>query len=137
MVALPAGVVRFPSVDVRAPGDVASPVTLRALPRPVNLLTYRGDDFAFSLTVWEEDGTEADLSAATIRAQVRATPDAADPPLTDLVVDVTANVVELHLPAAESAKLPHSATWDCEMVRNAWTTTLAAGNVVTTADVTR
>jgi len=103
----------------------------------VNLVLYRGDDFAFSLTVWEEDGAEADLSAATIRAQVRATPDSPDPVLTDLVVDITANVVELHLPAAESAKLPRTATWDCEMVRNAWTTTLAAGNLVVNADVTR
>jgi hypothetical protein len=102
----------------------------------VNLVTYRGDDFAFSLTVWEPDGSEADLSAATLLAQVRVTPDSSDV-LGELALSVDGNVVDLHLTAAISAALPRSASWDCEMVRSGWTTTLAAGNLVTTPDVTR
>jgi hypothetical protein len=103
----------------------------------VNLVTYRGDDFAFSLTVWEPDGSEADLSAATLLAQIRVTPETPDPVLGELALSVDGNVVDLHLTAVTSAALPRSASWDCEMVRSGWTTTLAAGNLVTTPDVTR
>jgi hypothetical protein len=134
MTALPATVVRLPAA--RAPGDVESPVTLRALPRTVNLVTYRGDDFAFALTVWNDDETPADLSSATLRAQVRAVADA-DEILGTVTVTVDANAVDLHLTAATSADLPRAAVWDVEMVDAGWTTTLAAGSLVTTADVTR
>jgi len=133
MVAIPAG--RVVSLPIsRAVDD--TPVTLRALPRTVNLITYRGDDFAFAVTVWNDDGTAADLTAATVRAQIRPTADA-DTPAGTIATTVTANTIDCHLTAATSATLPPSAVWDVEIVDAGWTTTLAAGNVVTTADVTR
>jgi hypothetical protein len=134
VVALPSPVVRLSS---RAPDDdLTVPVTLRQLPRPVNLVTYRGDDFAFALTVWNSDGTAADLSGGTFAAQVRATADSTDE-LGTLAVTVTDNNVDLHLANTTSAALPRSAVWDVEMTDAGWVTTLAAGTLVTTADVTR
>jgi hypothetical protein len=124
------------AVTLRNPRAAMVPVTLEQLPRTVNLLVYRGDDVGLNLTVSELDESPAILAGATFRAQIRRTPDALDVE-GELTVAATDNVVELHLPASVSAALPAQGAWDCEMVRGGWVTTLAAGRLIVTPDVTR
>jgi hypothetical protein len=124
------------SVTLTAPRATDVPVNLEQLPRTVNLVVYRGDDVGLTLTVSERTGEAADLSGATFAAQIRRTPDA-DEIAGELEVSTTDNVVSLHLEAATSRLLLPLLAWDCEMVRDGWTTTLAAGRLVVVADVTR
>ena len=114
----------------------APPKTISALPTVVNLLLYAGDDFYLTLTVLLPDGNPADLTSAVAQAQIRPAP--GDPSISTFTAVVTGNVVTLHLPAIESAVLPTSAVWDCQITEtNGTVTTLAAGNVTMTAQVTQ
>lgn len=110
-------------------------VTVTALPVSVSLSLYAGDDFWLDLTVTNPDGGAADLSGMVATSQIRSAAGAADPPMCVFDATISGNVVQLHLPAVESAKLVGPAVWDCEIV-GAATTTIAAGKVAVTAQVT-
>lgn len=110
------------------------PVTITALPATVNLSLYQGDDFYLDLTVTNPDSSPADLTGATATATIKASPTAPDIMAT-FSATITANVVHLHLPATEAAKLAAAAVWDCQ-IANPLVTTLAAGKVTTTLQVT-
>jgi hypothetical protein len=110
---------------------------LLARPAAVDLVIYQGDDFAFTLTVKNPDGTNADLTGATFVAQIR---DVAGSSTSTLLatfgVTVATNVVTLSLAHADAATLPAMAVWDCQMTRAAGSVvTLAAGAVKVAADV--
>lgn len=110
--------------------------TVTSLPKTVNLNLYRGDDFVMTLTVTDDEGEAIDLSTADVMAQVRATPDAAD--IAGEFDAVTSdNVITLHLPWDVSATLPLRGVWDCRVEIDRTVTTLAAGTLNLTADVTR
>jgi hypothetical protein len=109
------------------------------LPERVDLTLYRGDDFHLDVTVTKADGTPLDLAGIVPTAQVRETPDAADPPLATFLVTVTDNVIGLHLTHLEAALLDDTpAVWDLQLNDAAGgITTLVRGSVAVTLDVTR
>jgi hypothetical protein len=110
---------------------------LLARPAAVDLVVYQGDDFAFTLTVKNPDGTNADLTGATFKAQIRNVAGSSTSTLlATFGVTVAANVVTLSLAHTASVTLPATGVWDCQMTRVAGSVvTLAAGNVRVAADV--
>jgi hypothetical protein len=111
---------------------------VNATPQAVPLTLYRGDDFFLDLEVTDPGGAAADLTGATAEAQIRAS--AADVAvLASFDATVTGNVVSLHLPSVEAANLTtKTAAWDCQLTdSDGIVSTLAAGPVTITADVTR
>ena len=124
-----------PSPRATAP---PAPVTIAALPAVVNLALYQGDDFYLDLTVTNPDGSAADLAGVIPSAQIKTAKGATSPLATfDATVDATlTNVVHLHLPHLEAAQLVAGpAFWDCQ-IADTQVTTLAAGTVTVTGEVT-
>jgi hypothetical protein len=119
------------------PFNVAAPYTFTVLPQTVNLYLYRGDSYAMKITVTDTAGDPADLEGVDVCAQIRVTAD--DPNLAgEYVTTVTDNSVFLYLPATVSRTLPLDTVWDCELTQpSGWVTTVAAGSLNLTADVSR
>ncbi len=115
-------------------------ITISALPETVNLNLYAGDDFTLQLTVLDANGAMVDLTSGTVESQVRATPPGPVLATFDVTVDqpLTGTAV-LHLTPDATATLPARAVWDVQVSFNAGAnvTTLAAGVVTVTAEVTR
>jgi len=136
----PRGTIEFVpfSPDAPAPRTPLSsgPQTITRIPATVNLQVWRGDDVGFSVAVFDEDGEPADLAGATVRAQIRVGADAAQ---IEGVFDteIEDNIIRLRLRAETSEGLPRALVWDCEMVLDDWVTTLTAGTIAVTPDVTR
>jgi len=113
------------------------PWTLTNLPATINLLLYQGDSWAMELDVTDEFGDPWDLTDVVVLAQVRPTPTGS------VAGEFTPSVTEsgalrLELPAAVSAALPRSAVWDVDVTEaNGWVTTLAAGSITMTPEVSR
>ena len=108
---------------------------LSALPAAVDLYLYKGDDFSMTLTVTNPDGSAANLTWATFKAQIRSAPGAATL-WASFTTSVATNVVTLALANTASATLPATAAWDCQMTALGGTvTTLAGGNVRVSGDV--
>ena len=105
-----------------------------ARPATVNLSLYAGDDFALTITVTKADGSAADLTGQTARADIRAS--AGTSVLASFVASIAANVVALTLPGSVTATLPDAAVWDCQIAGTAGTVTLLAGQVRTSGQVT-
>lgn len=118
-----------------APPTPPTPGEITALPQTVNLSLYAGDDFYMNLTVTNPDGSPADLSQATVLAQIRS---AANLVLATFSSNVVGNVIELHLTSGASAGLPASGVWDCQITTPlAGVTTLAGGTVSVTPQVSQ
>lgn len=115
--------------------QATGPTTITAGPQVVNLVLYQGDDFYLDLTVTDSLDQPVDLTDATATAQIRASAGAADPPEATFTATTETNVIRLHLPANESAKLHGSAVWDCQ-IATPDITTLVAGTVAVTQQVT-
>lgn len=116
---------------------LAAPVTvIDALPMPVDLLLYRGDDFFLDIDCSGPEGEPADLDGYSAAAQVRRQPDDADV-MAEFECWVEDSTVGLHLPHLEAQKLvPGASAWDCQL-SGPVVLTLVYGRVVTTPDVTR
>lgn len=110
--------------------------TIEALPGCVNLAFYEGDDVFIDLTVKDPDGLPTDLTGATATAQVRSRTDS-DEVLATFTGTVAGNVVHLQLPNTENVDMPDSAVWDCQIEQGGAITTLVAGTVTITQEVTR
>ena len=112
--------------------------TVGAIPAAVDLAVYQGDDFGpLTLTVTNPDGSAANLTGATFKAQIRSAPGAATV-LASFTTSVATNVITLTMAATDTLTLPAGAAWDCQMTTSAGKVqTLAAGQVKTTADVSR
>ena len=112
--------------------------TVGAIPAAVDLAVYQGDDFGpLTLTVTNPDGSAANLTGATFNAQIRSAPGAATV-LASFTTSVATNVITLTMAATDTLTLPAGAAWDCQMTTSAGKIqTLAAGQVKTTADVSR
>lgn len=112
--------------------------TVGAIPAAVDLAVYQGDDFGpLTLTVTNPDGSAANLTGATFKAQIRSAPGAATV-LASFTISVATNVITLTMAATDTLTLPAGAAWDCQMTTSAGKIqTLAAGQVKTTADVSR
>ena len=116
---------------------LAAPICLTQ-PAELNLCVYRGDTGHLRIQV-TVGGAPADVSAATFDADIRATEDD-----TEVLATITAtpvagqpSMVDLLLTATESAKLDQNAVWDLEMTLGGEVTTLVAGTVLVTKDVSR
>jgi hypothetical protein len=112
---------------------------LTARPTRVDLRIYAGDDLAVKVNVNLPDGTPADLTGVTAKAQIRYR--ASDPdPIAEFTSSVDpAGFVLLGLDAATTATLPSSASWDCALLfaDGSPTTTIASGFVRTRGEVSR
>jgi hypothetical protein len=107
---------------------------ITALPTTVDLALYEGDDFYLDLVVTNPDGSAADLSTAVASAQVRTTADTTDPQA-QFTATITGNVIHLHLDHI-AASVMSNGVWDCQ-IATPDITTLAAGKVTVTQEVTR
>lgn len=130
-----------PSVVLAADSPQVVPLTLGpynlvALPVEVNLRIYQGDDFTFKLEVSEPDGQPADLAGATLRSQIRVTA-ATDTIAGTFVTEIDGSSILLHLTSAVSGALPPQSVWDCELTQDGRVTTLTAGRIALTPEVTR
>ena len=110
-------------------------VVVSALPTPIDLALYAGDDFRLDLNVADCYGQPADLTGLVATATIRTTRADTDV-LAEFTATIEANVVHLHLAGADTATLPTPAVWDAQLA-GADVTTLATGTIVTVAEVTR
>jgi len=134
----PTGITRQ-MVSSRAAMPLAgAPTLIEALPEPVNMALYRGDDFAFQLTVTNPDGSAADLTGETATSQMRVTADTADPPAGHFDCTIATNVITVVLANAVSKLLPAALVWDLQLTSGTGSIrTLVAGTISVTPDVTR
>jgi hypothetical protein len=111
------------------------------VPPRTNITHYRGDSMVLQVTLWNDalHTVPSDLSAALVRAQVRAAYD--DPAIAAAFdVEVDGNVILANLSPKSARDLPPKGFWDLEVDWYADDTsvqTVAAGSWVTQADVTR
>lgn len=127
---------RLGARSVNSLGLVGAPQVINNLPLVVDLQAYEGDDLFVDITVNNPDGSPTDLSHATVTAQVRTSPNALDI-LANFEVVVASNQIHLQLPSAQSQLLILQTAWDCQMSIAGVVTTLAAGTIYSTPDVTR
>jgi hypothetical protein len=107
----------------------------------VNLSTIRGDSFGFLLRVWEDPAKTipADLSEATVTAQLRQTPDS-EAVEASFHVAVEGHEATLTLLPTETAVLPQMCVWDIQVDWDGSGTsiqTVAHGVLTVGPDVTR
>jgi hypothetical protein len=114
------------------------PVTITELPVMVNLVLYAGDDFAMQVEVFDAAGDPADLTGAVAEAQIRLAPDSPNVAgvFTPLVQEA-AGIVVLDLAGDVSAGLGRISAYDCEIRLGGRTTTLIAGTITMTPQITR
>lgn len=114
------------------------PLTL-SKPLDVDLFVYRGDTGAFRITVANADGSPHPVNDATWDADIRTAEDAPTV-ITSMIVSPTpgdTSSVDVALTAAMSGLINVPARYDVEMTQGGVVTTLIAGNVVVTKDVSR
>lgn len=116
--------------------EARSPITISQLPTAVNLILYAGDDFSMVCVVKYANGSPADLSGAVALSHIRQT---ADSPilLGEFMINVSGNEIALDLSGDVSAQLPRNSVWDLEVTINDRVTTLVAGTITMTPEVTR
>jgi hypothetical protein len=114
------------------------PLTL-SKPLAVDLIVYRGDTGLFRITVANSDLSPHPVLDATWDADIRVSAD--DPTvITSMTVSPTpgdTSSVDVTLTAAMSRLITESAVYDVEMTQGGIVTTLIAGAVVLTKDVSR
>jgi hypothetical protein len=107
-------------------------------PTRYTLNIYRGDTAGWRFVLWHDSaGTSpVDLTGVAVAAQMRSRPD--DPGFAELAVTVTLpNIIDVALDAAASASCL-AGVWDLQLTDSAGgVTTVVAGSVFVTADVTR
>lgn len=107
----------------------------------VNLNIYAGDDYAADITVTEVDGlTPADLTGYTAQSQIRQSLTSAVPdPVAQFACTIAAHVITIVLNHDLSKLLTTGPyVWDLQIVdATGWITTLVAGQVIVTKEVTK
>ena len=100
------------------------------------LSVYRGDDLVITVTVTNPDGSNANLAGYTAQAQFRPTPNGAL--AASFACSIFGNVVTCTMANTVTAALSHTAyVWDFQLTSpTGWITTLLAGPVDVTLDVT-
>jgi hypothetical protein len=123
--------------------DAADPFAAMCFTQPLlqDLCAYRGDSGRFRVEVTEPDGvTPIDVSAATWDADIRKDEDDVELAGSFVVEPVAGSpsMVDVILTAAVSATLSESPyVWDLEMTMGTEVTTLLAGGLTVTKDVSR
>lgn len=106
-----------------------------------NLSIYAGDDYAADVTVLQVDGvTPADLTGYTAQAEVRPSlTDVSLTPAATFTTIINGNVISILLTHDDTRLLTKPAyVWDLQVIdSNGWITTLLAGSVAITKEVTK
>lgn len=121
-----------------APRAASGPVCFTK-PGEVDLCVYRGDSGRVRVHVTDAAGEPVDVTTATWDCDFRATADDAAvlcSPDIELVVGVV-NAIDLVLTTEMSAALDSDCVWDLEMTLAGEVTTVLAGKVIVTKDVSR
>lgn len=108
-------------------------------PGAVDLCVYRGDSGRIRVRITDDDGAPVDVTAATWDCDFRTTWDNPEV-LCSLTVEPVAGqpgAVDLVLTSTDSALLNEDCVWDLEMTLDANVTTILAGKVKVTKDVSR
>ena len=126
---------------VLPPSEVA-PVCFTK-PGVVDICIYRGDSGRIRVRVTDTLGTPVDVSTATWDCDIRLTPDSTEVLCSPDVVPVPGipNAVDVVLTAECSAGIDMppdvDGYWDLEMTKDGEVTTILAGKVLLTKDVSR
>jgi|SRR6188768_2855151 hypothetical protein len=104
-----------------------------------DLEIYQGDDYVVTVTVKKADGTAADLTGHTAKAQIRRTPADSGPVMAEFGTQVQLpNLVILTLTAIQTLPLAGTYFWDVQIKSSAGAvTTLARGRVLSPQEITR
>jgi hypothetical protein len=117
---------------------MATAVTVDANPVTVDLKVYAGDDFWLRVIVTDPVTADPiDLTGYLAHGQVRSTA-ASEEVLADFDTTITGNLIDIHLFPEDTAALPAACVWDLQITGlDNSCTTIAAGKIKTTAEVTR
>jgi hypothetical protein len=104
-----------------------------------DLSVYQGDDHSWVVTVRNQDGTPADITGYTARAQIRRAVADSDPiVVAEMASSVASPVVNLSLTRTQTATMNGRYVWDLQLTSDTGTvTTILAGNVNVKPEVTR
>ena len=117
--------------------EVKTTEAIGKLPVQASLITYQGDDFYLKVKV-DDTAVPIDLTLFTPKAQIRSSPGAADLVATFDITVLDATTLMMHLPSAQSAKVPASAAWDLQITDSAGAvTTLLYGTITAAREVTK
>lgn len=108
-------------------------------PGVVDLCVYRGDSGRVRVTVTDAAGLPLDVSTATWDCDFRIAADNPTVLVSPLIEPVpgTASAVDIVLSPADSALLADDCVWDLQMTLGGEVTTILAGKVLVTRDVSR
>src|SRR5262245_51067592 len=109
-------------------------------PAVAHLYVYQGDDYAATVTVSNGDGTPADLSGYTAKAQIRRDVADVQPQVAaELSCTIDSPNIYLALTHDQTAALSGTLKWDLQLTETASgvITTILAGSVPDTQEVTR
>ena len=127
-----------PSTRAVLPPSKADPVCF-SKPGVVDLCVYRGDSGRVRVRVTDTLGQPVDVSTATWDCDFRSTEDdtvvLCSPDIEPVPGDT--NAVDIVLTAECSASLDDDCVWDLEMTLHGEVTTILAGKVLVTKDVSR
>jgi hypothetical protein len=110
------------------------------MPGLANLEIYQGDDFIATVTVLNTDGTVADLTGYVAQSQVRLGPaDSNSIVAAQFQCSIVGNTITMVLTHNVTLNLNQATyVWDLQIMdANSWVTTLLAGTVQVTKDITR
>jgi hypothetical protein len=130
---------RSTAVTPRAAAAPPARQQITAQPALIDLLIYQGDDFFLDVQVNWPDGTPLDASTMSPMSQIRdSTADVGDvlASFTITLDTTTLGLMHLRLATADSTALPARCAWDLQLTLPT-VTTLIAGNVTVTREVTR
>jgi hypothetical protein len=109
------------------------------MPSSADLSIYQGDDWTAIVTVLNEDGTPADISTFTAKAQIRRSIADSDPVVVVEITTVVASpLVNLSIPHTVTATLSGSYVWDLQLTGpSGGITTILKGRAKVEPEVTR
>lgn len=110
------------------------------MPSQANLAIYQGDDYAAVVTVSNGSTAPPDLTGYTAESQIRVGPAMYNPTVVVQIDTEVAppNTINLSIPNGITLQLSGQYVWDLQLTDpTGIKTTILAGNVLVTPDVTR
>lgn len=109
------------------------------MPSNADLNIYQGDDWTGIVTVVNNDGTPADISTFTAKAQIRRSIADSDPiVVVEITTVVSSPLVNLSIPHTVTTTLSGSYVWDLQLVGpTGGVTTILKGRAKVEPEVTR
>jgi hypothetical protein len=106
-------------------------------PGKLDLDIYRGDSYKWVFTLWTDAAktVAADLTGAVALVEIRVSP-GSSVICTPTMTITMPNIINMTITAAMSASLPAAAKWDLQITQAGNVTTILAGSVTNTSDIT-